>query len=310
MRTWRTMKTRSILLIGYGSIGKRHARNLIEMGLTPFILTKHPDDLNATFLNDVSELGGRNIEYCIICSPTSEHLDSLKKCLSLKHGPKKILIEKPLEATYAKGIQVKKISEKFDVEIFVAYNLRFLEVFKTIRGFLEKNKGIRIVEIVAGQDLKEWRSARDYTRSYSAHREQGGGVDLDLSHEIDYVLWLFGDKIIDKMMYRKKISDLEIDSPDIFKLFLRYERFVVDVTLDYIRKPKTRYIRIICENGENLYYDFTTNRIDIRTRETTFADSIGQSYKRMLMSFLADETNKRKLCTIEEGLKVLKILEV
>ena len=224
------MKTKKVLLIGYGSIGKRHSRNLIELGIKPYILTKYPDDLNAVFLSDINEIKNENINYCIISSTTARHLDDLKKCLALANKPKHILIEKPLESLYSSGKEIRNIAEEFGISTFVAYNLRFLEAFKIIRNFVKEQKNtIRIVEVVAGQDLKEWRPFKDYTESYSAHREQGGGVDLDLSHEIDYILWLFGSNFKDKIIYRNKISNLKINSPDIFKLILDYNTFIVDI---------------------------------------------------------------------------------
>lgn len=306
------METKKVLLIGYGSIGKRHSMNLMELKIKPYILTKYPDNLNAVFLKDINGIKNEKFDYCIIASPTARHLDDLKKCLALPNKPKNILIEKPLESLYLKGKKIKNVVEEYSLNIFIAYNLRFLDAFNIINKFVkEQKKNIRIVEVVAGQDLKEWRPSNDYTQSYSAHRERGGGVDLDLSHEIDYTLWLFGNDFRDKIMYRNKISDLKIDSPDVFKLVLDYHRFIVDITLDYIRKPKERYIKIICENEKKLYYDFVTNTLELDGKATTLADNTDQSYKEMLKAFLdIDEKNKSKLCSIKEGLDILKVLEM
>ncbi len=306
------MTTNKVLLIGYGSIGKRHSRNLVELGIEPFILTRYPDDLDAIFIRDVNEIKNENIEYCIISSPTGRHLDDLKKCLSLKKIPKKVLIEKPLECSYTNGIKVKNLAEKKGLNLSVAHNLRFLDAFSRIRNFVsEQKESIKIVEAVAGQDLKEWRPDKDYTQSYSVSREQGGGVDLDLSHEIDYIIWMFGNKFREKILYRSKISSLKIDSPDIFRLTLDYTTFIANISLDYIRKPPERYLKIICENGKNLFYDFISNTLKIDGEKIVMKDNIDQSYKKMLKSFLGfDKKNESKLCTIEEGLNILKILEV
>lgn len=306
------MKTKKVLLIGYGSIGKIHARNLIELEIEPYILTKYPDNVNAIFLKDINEIKNEKFDYSIIASPTARHLDDLKKCLALPNKPKKILIEKPLESLYLRGKEIKDIAEEYGLNIFIAYNLRFLEVFNIIRKFVKEQENIiRIIEIVAGQYLKEWRPFKDYAQSYSAHREQGGGVDLDLSHETDYTLWLFGNNFKDKIIYRNKISNLKINSPDIFKLILDYNTFIVDITLDYIRKPKERYIKMICENGKNLYFNFITNTLKTNRKTMIMTDNIEQSYKEMLKAFLGiDKKNKNKLCSIEEGLNILKILEV
>lgn len=303
---------RKVLLIGYGSIGKRHARNLIELEIEPYILTTYPDNLNAIFLKDINEIKNERIDYYIIATPTARHLDDVKKCLIPPHRPKKILIEKPLECSYSRAEEIKNIAEEYGLSISIAYNLRFLYVFNMISKFINEQKHtIKIIEVVSGQDLREWRPYKDYTQSYSSQREQGGGVDLDLSHEIDYTLWLFGNNFKDKIIYRNKISDLKINSPDILKLILDYNTFIVDITLDYIRRPKERYIKVICENKENLYFDFITNTLKINGKTMVIADNIDQSYKEMLKAFLGiDKKNENKLCSIEEGLNILKILEV
>lgn len=300
-----------ILIVGYGSIGKRHAKNLIDLGITPYILTKYPDKLNAIFLRNIKAVKNEDIQYCIISSPTARHLDDFKKCLGALDKLKKILIEKPLESSYARGRKIKNIASKHKPEVFVAYNLRFINAFSFIRKFIKKQKNsIKIVEAMAGQDLREWRPYKDLRQSYSAFRKLGGGVDLDLSHEIDYILWLFGYKFKSKFIYRAKISTLKIESADIFKLLLDYKKFVVDINLDYIRRPKERYLRIICENGENLYYNFVTGTLKINRETILSQNDIDESYKKMLKTFLGiDRINKTRLCSVEEGLNVLELLK-
>lgn len=302
-----------ILLIGYGSIGKRHARNLIKLGARPNVLTRHPDELKVKFSKDIECFKGIGIEYCIISSPTARHLEDLRKCIPVFKGLKGILIEKPLEASYLKAAAIKGILRRHRLNAFVAYNLRFISAFDEIRKFIRNYRDrIKIVEVVAGQDLREWRPCEDLRQGYSAHRELGGGVDLDLSHEIDYILWLFGNKFKDKIMYRAKISSLRISSPDIFKLVLGYKKFIVDITLDYIRRPKTRQLRIICEDGVNLFCDFVTGRLMINGKiVSSNKDDIDESYRRMLRAFLGiDRLTSTKVCSINEGLDVLKVLEV
>jgi len=306
------MKDKNILLIGYGSIGKRHAKNLIDVGIKPYILTKYPDNLDTIFLRGIEEIKGLDIDFCIIATPTARHLDDFKKCLKLSSIPRKILIEKPLECSYLRGKEIKDISKKYGINIFIAYNMRFLKIFNIIKKFIKEQKGkIRIVDIVAGQDLREWRPYKDYTKSYSAHRNQGGGVDLDLSHEIDYILWMFENNFKNKIIFKNRISKLKIDSPDIFKLILDYSTFIVDVTLDYIRKPKERYIKILCEGSKNLYYNFVTNILKIGDKQIVISDDSNQSYKEMLKTLLdINDKNKNIFCSIDEGLNILKILEL
>ena len=306
------MNTNKVLLIGYGSIGKKHAINLTGLGINPYILTQYPDNLNIAYIRDINEIKNENIDYCIISTPTAMHLDDLRKCLVLINKPKGILIEKPLERSFLTGLEIEKLADIYSLNISLGYNLRFLQIFDIIKDFIvQHGDSIRIVEVVCGQNLKDWKPFKNYEESYNADREMGGGVDLDLSHEIDYVIWLFGTDINNKVLYRNKISGLNINSPDIFKLILDYKTFIVDITLDYIRKQKERYIKLICENGDNLYYDFVTSTLKIDEKSIELNDSIDKSYKEMLKAFLdIDEKNKNKLATIKDGLYILNILDM
>lgn len=303
---------KKVLVFGYGSIGKKHVRNLLDLGITPYVITKHPDEAEAIFYKNINDCKDRHVEHCIISSFTGRHLEDLEKCLFFSKSIKKILIEKPLEASYVKGKKIQDIARRHGLDICIAYNLRFLGVFDKIGKFINKQKNrIKIIEVAAGQCLKEWRPSRDLKSCYSADRRQGGGVDLDLSHEIDYVLWLFGKHFKKKIIYRSKISELQINSPDFFKLFMDYGKFVVDINLDYIRKPRERYLRIICDNAENLYYNFFTGELKIGARNTLINENIASSYKNMLEAFLnLDKRNKKKLCSIREALNILRVLEV
>lgn len=305
---------KEVLIIGYGSIGKRHARNLIDLGIKPYILTKHPDQLNAKFIQDIRLVKDRDIKYCIISSPTARHLNDMRQCTASLCKLKYVLIEKPLESLFSRAWKIRDTAGKRGIKVYVAYNMRFLDIFDAVRRFIRWHKGeIKIIEAVAGQDLREWRPRRDIAGSYSAYRKSGGGVDLDLSHEIDYILWLFGAGFRDKMMYRAKISGLKIESPDVFRLILDYKRFIADISLDYIRKPKERYLKMICNTGSNLYYDFIEDELRIGGKRVMRRsdDIMTSSYKRMLKAFLGiDKAGKLKLCSLEEALDVLKVLEV
>jgi predicted dehydrogenase len=303
---------RKVLVVGYGSMGKRHVRNLSSMRIVTYVLTDHPDKMsNVKFLDDLVLLKNENVEYCIISSQTSKHLEDLKRCTSSLINLKKVLIEKPLESSYLKGLEIKNIAKKYNLEIFLGYNLRFINAFSFIKKFIRRyRKNIRIVEATAGQDLRQWRTSRDVSRYYSASRSLGGGVDLDLSHEIDYILWLFGCKFKKKIIYRTKISNLNIDSPDFLKFFLDFDKFIVDITLDYIRIPRERYLKIICDSGQNLYYNFFSGTLKINGRVILSRGDLKQSYIKMLLAFLGiNKDDKVKLCTLDEGLNILKILE-
>jgi len=297
---------------GFGSIGRRHVLNLLTLGIKPYVVTKYPDyKMKGVFWVSLRDLkANKDIRYAIISSCTARHLEDLKKLTTV--GIRNFLIEKPMERDLKRASEILRFSAEKRLKIYVAYNMRYLKSIHMITDFIRDNiSSIRLVEVVAGQYLPEWRPSRDYRDSYSACRSKGGGVDLDLSHEIDYVLHLFGKRFKKKIVYRDKISDLKINSPDIFKLFLVYKKFVVDMTLDYIRRPKERCLKVFCENGKTLYYDFVKGLLKINGKTILNNDRMSDTYIRMLEEFLGIKKPKRKiLCSAGESLNVLRILEI
>ncbi len=300
-----------VLVIGYGSIGKRHVGNLLSLGYSPCVLTKHPTRVlgqTIRFITNPSECS--DAEYGIIATPTGRHLDDFISLIT-NTNVKYVLIEKPVEKTLLRALEIRNTARDHDVNVFVAYNLRFLKIFDVIREAIQEQLDkIRLVKISAGQYLPTWRPYKDYRESYSAYRELGGGVDLDLSHEIDYMLWLFGHPVSTLSIIRDKISDLEIYSPDYFKGIYRYADFVVDVELDYIRS-KERYFQVIGENSRLLMADFVNNLLEIRG--TKFQDpslfDIDITYIEELKEFLG-WNQITKLASLEEGIDVLRYLHI
>lgn len=301
-----------VALKGFGSIGRRHVLNLLSLGIKPYVVTKYPDyKIKGVFWVSLRDLkANKDIKYAIISSCTARHLEDLKKLAAA--GVKNFLIEKPIEKNTKRASEILKFSAEKRLKVYAAYNMRYLKCAHIIADFIRKNmSSIRLVEVVAGQYLPEWRPSRDYRDSYSSRRGEGGGVDLDLSHEIDYILHLFGKRVKKKIVYRDKISDLKINSPDIFKLFLVYKKFVVDMTLDYIRRPKERYLKVFCENGMTLYHDFIKGLLKIDGKTILKNDRMGDTYIRMLKEFLGiKKPGGKTLCDTGESLDILKMLEI
>ena len=299
---------KKVLILGYGSIGKKHAKNLESLGIQPFIYDiKINKEKNTNIINNLENVP--DIEYCIISTPTAYHYQNFIDVIS-KTQCKKILIEKPIDMNLNNASQILDIAKKNNISVHVAYNIRYLYCFENIKKVIKENRNnIRIVKITCGQYLPDWRANIDYRNNYSAHKFQGGGVDLDLSHEIDYMLWLFGKPNKQIISLRKKISSLDIDSIDYYKGLFDYGNFIVDLELDYIRK-KERKLRIIGENKEIINVDFinkifTVNGIEIHG-ENLF--DFNRSYIMEIEEFLGLSDTKR-LCTLEESIKVLELIK-
>ncbi len=172
------------LVIGYGSIGARHARILRDMGCDVSIVTRQNVSEFPSFHSVPRAFAEKSYSYVVIATPTSSHEEILNICLGLDYKGL-ILVEKPL------CINSETFSLPHNNNIYVGYNLRFHPIIQELKRVLA-NKDVSSMHVYMGQHLPDWRPGRDYTKSYSASKEHGGGVIRDLSHELDYVMWLVG----------------------------------------------------------------------------------------------------------------------
>ncbi|MBN1788102.1 MAG: Gfo/Idh/MocA family oxidoreductase [Sedimentisphaerales bacterium] len=302
----------AIVVVGFGSIGKRHTKNLLDMGIRPFVLTQYPDEqIEAKFVSKLEDIF-EGIKYAVICSATYKHPADILELA--KSGVRNFLVEKPIAADMTEAHKILELAEKEKLNISVAYNMRYLPCFGVIKDFIQQNlSAIRMVDICAGQDLRQWRPYKDYRKSYSVDKRQGGGIDLDLSHEIDYMLWLFKEPT-GKNIVKAKVSELEMDCPDVFVGTYKYRSFVVTVRLDCIRQKKERYIKIICENGNRLECDFVNNVIKqvLDETEEIIDDKslfdMNKTYIDEMEEFLGISVETKLLTTLEESVKVLEAI--
>lgn len=296
----------NVLIIGNGSIGKQHVSALLNLGVKPIVYTQFPDvNSNVKYIKSLNEIN--DVDIAIICSPTYRHLPDFKRITS-KFKLSKVLIEKPVAASTHEALEIKKISIDKRIKVFVAFDMRFISKLQYVkRNIKNLIPEIKLVKIYCGQYLPEWRPESDYRKSYSSFPDKGGGVDLDLTHEIDYMIWLFGSP--QKIEYTKidKISSLDISSPDYFKGIYKYNNFIVDVELDYIRKLDRKLI-ILGENKVLVDLDFIkSNLIFCNEKVELMTTDIQNSLSSELNEFL-NEDNPRNLCTLDESIEVLKMI--
>lgn len=292
-----------VLLIGYGSIGKRHEDVLSKFDHIACIdiVTKQnlPDKNTYLSLNEVANLTA--YDYFVIASETNKHYEQLKYLESHVEN-KLIFCEKPLFET-SKELTIDKN------KVFIGYVLRFHPLLQQLKQLL-MNQKVLSVHVNCGQYLPTWRTDTDYTTSYSAKKEEGGGVLLDLSHEIDYVQWLFG-KISAIKSYQLKISELEINSDDLTTLIGKTSNSViVNLSLDYI--SKITYRKVLIHSLQSSYeLDLIANTLvkkDIDGLEELLSFSNLQRnymFEQMHTSIL---THRNNVCTYEEGLEVMETI--
>jgi len=289
-----------VLLIGFGSIGKRHYDVLSKLSEVQSIdLVTKQNIENKICYKELEVVNNINqYDYFVIASETNKHFEQLKYLEeSIKN--KIIFCEKPI-------FQSKQKLEIKNNKVLVGYVLRFHPLLEKLNEFI-KNEKIILVNAKCGQYLPSWRPNMDYKNCYSAKKDEGGGVLLDLSHEIDYVQWLCG-QINEIKSYQVKISDLEINSDDLTMLIGKtYKDILVNISIDYISKNTHR--RLFVETFEHTYeLDFISNKL-IKKNKTGLEEiysfsNLERNY--MFEKMHLDIFNQQKnICTFKEALEVM-----
>ena len=168
---------------------------------------------------------------------------------------------------------------------------------------------IFFVEAETSSYLPLWRKNIDYSKSYSAFPRKGGGVLLDLSHEIDYLKWLFKDLNISKI-YQKKISNLDILSNDIALIFGSIKKnTLVKIKLTYFNKLPQRHLTICLRDGSQLYLDLLNSEIKLfnkNRKKTLRLEKYSQLKTTEYMYAEIFKKNFKNICSLEEALDLLK----
>lgn len=289
-----------VLIIGFGSIGKRHYDVLSQLSEVQSIdlVTKQIIEDKICYKNLEAVNNINQYDYFVIASETNKHFEQLK-FLEENIKNKLIFCEKPL-------FESKKHLEIKNNKVFVGYVLRFHPLLERLIEFI-KNEKILLVNAKCGQYLPSWRPNTDYKNCYSAKKEEGGGVLLDLSHEIDYVQWLAG-QINEIKSYQVKISDLEISSDDLSMLIGKTNQdILVNISIDYISKITHR--KLLVETLEYSYeLDFIENKLIKKDKngveETYSFSNLERNY--MFEKMHLDIFNQQKnVCTFKEALEVM-----
>jgi len=316
-----------VLVVGYGSIGRRHVGNLINYDAVEKIIVyskikehigrtdkKNITMINAADTNLSTAVDQSNPDFAIIANETYKHMDT---AITLAQKEVHLFIEKPLSHNLEKMDVLKEIIRKKNLKVFIAYNLRFLPAIEYLRDQIRGGEigVLYFAQIEAGQYLPSWRPNTDYAACYSADEKRGGGVALDLSHEIDYMRYLFGEPQNWKTI-KSKASDLKINAEDIFAGIYRYSNgFICQVHMDYLQQKPKRTIRIVGSKGQ-LYCDLVNKYIDVQTsgQNTRLTEddffNTAETYNKELAHFITALGPDRLVSvSFDDGIKALELLE-
>jgi len=287
------------LIIGYGSIGQRHARLLVDLGCKVAIVSHRPIDFSSHFSNIKQALSNWNPDYVVIANQTSEHRQSLLHLVE-NNFKGKVLIEKPLMS------KLSPLPNHNFKLVRVAYNLRCHPIMLKLKSLLNNGRESISSTIYVGSYLPNWRPTRDYRNSYSAKKHKGGGVLRDLSHELDYVLWLFGAW---KRLTASggKLSQLKIESEDAFSVLMETKRCpLVSIHMNYLdRTPRRKFL--INTQQDSIHIDLIKNTITVNGIKEFISVERDDTYRSEHLAMLSGKKND--LCTLEEANETLYTIE-
>lgn len=248
-----------ILIVGLGSIGKRHLRLARELlpGADIRVLRHQasdsiPEHANGCFSN-LEQAISFAPQIAVISNPATFHMTAAQP---LARARVHLLVEKPLSASSDDIPSLLEACREQGTVLLTGYNLRFLPSLQKFRDLLRENVIGRVLSVRCeiGQYLPSWRPETDYRQGVSARRELGGGALLELSHEIDYLRWIFGEVEWVKATLSRQ-SNLEIDVEDTAHLILGFvpeadgHMLIGTLNLDFIRQDTTRLCTVIGANG-------------------------------------------------------------
>ncbi len=309
-----------VIIVGFGSIGQRHCKNLLdESNAEIFLCTKHNIK---NFKNTKRIQNLHSLEKCLknqpeigfVCNTNNLHVET---AIKLAKNNCHLLIEKPLSNSLKNITSLLSLVKKNKLVTLMGFNLRFHPCLIKVKQLLAKNKIGRVIYVDAenGSYLPDWHPEEDYRKSYSSRNALGGGVVLTCLHEIDYLYWLFGD-VKEVSAITGKFSDLKIDSEDLSSISLRFKNNIIaEVHLDFFQRPAQRSCKIVGTNG-TLFCDFNRNIVSLyELKKKRWKEIMNLKNYNLNDMYVAEmkqllncvRTQKKSINEIDQGLKTLKI---
>ncbi|WP_283787456.1 Gfo/Idh/MocA family protein [Bermanella sp. WJH001] len=309
-----------IAVIGLGNIAKRHRENirLRFPQATIYAVSSSGREINEPILNcdilcqSLTELISKPLDFAIVASPASYHAEH---SLILINNGIPVLIEKPLTSTPETAEKIIQAHDRQASVVAVAYCLRYLPVLQKLKSIIEGNFLGRIyhVTVHVGQDLQDWRPGRDITETVSANAYLGGGVLNELSHEIDYMSWLFGELTLQGAILIQT-GRWAVDVEDMADISLVSEQNIfIQMHLDFVQVVPQRYCQVISENGR-LDVDLITQTILHNTKsgsQILYQGNVegNDKYLNMLDDFIAKINGQKHNCiSLNQAYRTVKLI--
>ena len=308
-----------ILIVGFGSIGKRHIQNLLKLNdIEIIVCTKQSKFGNlkkhCKFYTKLDDAIKEEPNVAIIANNTSDHV---KTAIQLSKIGLDLFIEKPLSHNFSGVKTLTKLIHQKKLITMMGCNLRFHQSIIKIKELIDQKQIGKIISVQAesGSYLPDWHPYENYKKSYAARNDLGGGVVLTCIHEIDYLYWLLGN-VKSVFSVTGQFGNLNITSEDLSAIIMKFQNGTIgELHLDYLQKSPIRRCKLVGTKGI-ITWDSDSNIVkffDVKKNYWINKSKI-KKYNRNLMyekeiSYFIDCVKKREktINPIEQGIRTMKI---
>lgn len=318
------MQSKHILIIGTGSAGKRHGKNLISLGCRISCMDPQKNRLDE-IQEEVDLVGAytsleealKNTEKIDGVAVTSPPVFHVEQCIAALERGIPVLLEKPVSPDEASARKLERVVKQTGVPLLLTYTYRWWPPLQKVRKLLKNQTvgNLRHVEFVMSAHLADWHPWENYWDFFMASKAMGGGALLDESHWVDLMFWFLGKP---EQLFAKidKISDLKIDTDDNVDIIVIYKNGLhITMHLDLYGRPHQKYIRFIGEKG-TIFWTVEPNRVAIGKTMDEIWETSNYNCERNEMFLEADKEfigilngDQVKTCSINDGVQVLAFIE-
>lgn len=245
-----------VLVVGCGSIGQRHIRNLRALGIRRVTATDC-DAASVDLATTAGAVAARSLEeglgarpmLVVVGTPPATHVGIARQAVA---AGAHVLVEKPIDVAVTPELDALLAEARVAGRtVAVGYNLRFHTALRALKGAVDERAAgdVLLLDIEFGYYLPDWRPGRDYRTGYGTQRALGGGILLDASHELDYLRWI-GGEVASVFAVLARVSALDMDVEDTAFLSCRmHSGAVAHVRLDCLQRRYSRHCKVIGSDG-------------------------------------------------------------
>lgn len=309
------------LIAGFGSIGRRHFRNLLALGERDIVLYRThkstlPDQELAGFPveTDLQAALSHQPQAVIVANPTALHLDV---AIPAARAGCTLLLEKPISHSLQGVEELREAVRAGGGQVLVGFQFRFHPALQQMKTILAERGIGRPLSVRAhwGEYLPGWHPWENYRQGYSARPELGGGVVLTLCHPLDYLRYLLGE-VNALWAFTASNSDLDIPVEDTAEIGLKFESGVVgSIHLDYVQRPPVHKLEMIGTHG-TMRWEYDSGKLELFNSERESWQTFGlpENFERntLFLSQMAHFLEVLRLeitplCTMEDGIRALEL---